>query len=205
VTTKGEPKPPKKPTGARGAGKSTRPALPSRKKPKSTLRRPTLAEAIARNRKVVELRLMEHKTWRQIAEEVGVNEMTARTGYRTYVEEIAPLIDSEDAFEKAREFLLKLEGIQSKFAAVAAGSNHEMVKIAALRSLVDAMWKEVELRQHLGLLPSDLAGLADETEARWVAQQVVALLRKYGAPQKAITELHEIMRVPEPPRALSAV
>lgn len=158
-------------------------------------RRPTTAQIVERNLKVVVMYETEFKTFAQIAAELGVDEKTAREGYSVHTEQIAPLLGG-DSMGKVLEFIRKLEGAQAKYAeflnSTEKGSN-AVTRMTALRHLVDTMWREIELRQAVGLLPSDLSSVATEMKTRWIMEQVGKLLEKYKMPPEAIRELHEIL------------
>lgn len=176
--------------GRQGAKPRTAPKPRMKRKPR---KRPTRAQLIQRARQIVLDRDVDWMSWSQIAEKHGVNEKTVRLNYDEYVNEIAPLIDGEDALEKAREFIRKLEGLQQRFADLAASSKNDSVKLGAMRELVVTLWREIELRQAVGLMPKHLGQLTVVAEVRWVAEQVLLLLKKYDAPPEAMRELHEIM------------
>jgi hypothetical protein len=156
-------------------------------------RRPTVSQIVKRNQEIVSDREIDCMTWGEIARKHGVTEKSARDGYVMYVAEIAPLVEYEQGFEKAREFVRVLEGMRARFVRIAVGAKQPGQRIAALREARETLAKEIELRQAIGLLPRDLRELSQVIERGWVAQQAIDLLRKYDAPEEAFTEFHEIM------------
>lgn len=155
--------------------------------------RPSVAKIIKRNRDIVLMHTGRYMSFTAISKELGVSEKTAREGYAMYIREIAPLVDAEDALEKAHEYLLKMEGITENLGAIYTNSDDDRVKIKALMSIMETMWREIELRQSLGLMPHKLGELQLVGEIRYVAEQVITLFRQLNAPPEVFRELQRIM------------
>jgi hypothetical protein len=164
-----------------------------RAKESQNKKHPTVAETVRRNQQIVVMRDVDMLTFTAIAGKLEISEKTAREGYGMYVNEIAPLIESEEALDKAREYLRKLEGVQSRFASIAATTRIETVRIQALRQIVDTMWREIELRQAIGLLPKNLGTLKVTADVRWFVDKVITLLEKHDVPEEMFDELDSIL------------
>ena len=94
---------------------------------------------------------------------------------------------------KALEYLRMLEGARGKLGEIVSATDRDSVRIAALREIVTTIWREIELRQKLGLLPNRLADVRVIEDQRFFAEQVVAVLERYNAPQEAFEELAAIL------------
>lgn len=160
---------------------------------KHPARSPTAA-IVARNQQIVLDREVDSMTWTAIGLKHKISERTARDGYAEYVGEIAPLVEYEEGFEKAREFLRVLEGVRQRFAEIASDKTQQTpARISAWREVVNTLMEEVNFRQAIGLLPDRLGDLKQVVERRWVAEQFIRLLDKYEVPEEAYVEFHEIM------------
>lgn len=163
-------------------------------------RHPTTAQIVARNLQIVRMYEVDYKTFTTIAAALEIDEKTAREGYRMYSEEIAPLLVGGEEMLKVGEFIRKLEGAQERFAEML---NDEKVAVEnqmkALRNLIETMWREIELRQAVGLLPKNLGTIKVDLKVRWVMEQVFTVLKKYDMPEEAFVELQTILRSQRPP------
>jgi hypothetical protein len=168
----------------------------STKKPtgKAVVGRTPTSVAVQRNQQIVEDREIDCMTWGEIARKHKVTEKTAREGYKDYVANIAPLVQYEQGFEKAREFVRVMEGVRSRLQKIAADpTSGASARVAAYNSVVASLMKEIEFRQMIGLLPRNLRDLSQVIERGWVARQVIELLDDIEAPEEAYVKLHEIM------------
>lgn len=182
----------KKATAKKSTVKRARGAV--RPRAERNAKHPTIAETIKRNLEIVYDREILHMGWSAVAKKHDVTEKTAREGFKMHVKEIAPLMESEDALDKAYEYVRKLEGIQQRFAEIANGAKAtDGVKLQALREIVNTMQREIELRQAVGMLPRDLHDLNEIADGRFVAENLARLLERIDAPQEAFEELAAIM------------
>jgi hypothetical protein len=160
---------------------------------------PSVAEILKRDQQIVIDRDVDFLTWTQIAEKHDVTEKTAHEAYERYTQEVAPLFADEDALVRVYEHLRKLEGVQARFARMANNSKNDSAQLGALREMVATMKAEMELRQHIGLLPRNLAQLRRETQIASLGDRIIALFKKHNLPPEAYEELHAIV-APERPR-----
>lgn len=134
-------------------------------------------------------------TWTEIAVKHGISETTAYTTYYEYTEEIAPLLTNEVPKAVGEQLLRKLQGIQQRIAEIAGSASQDTIRLGALNSLAALLQKEIELRQHLGLLPKKLGDITLISDQLWAAEQIVLVLRSLEAPPDAFRRVAEILEV----------
>src|SRR5436305_11922644 len=127
----------------------------ARKQPGSNPRRPTQAQSIRRQQLIVADRDGGNMTFSQIAKKYGMDEREVRRAYERYIAEIAPLMTAVVPEEKLVEYLRALESARQQFARIAQTADNDSAKVGALREVVRTIFREVELYQHLGLLPKN--------------------------------------------------
>jgi hypothetical protein len=159
----------------------------------SNPRRPTQAQSIKRQQEIVAEHDIERLTFAEIARKHGTGEKEVREAYWRYVREIAPLIAGAAPDERALEYLRELEIVRQRLWKIAEGADNDSARVGALREVVKTTGKEVELLQHLGLMPRNLGDLRRIAEERWMAQQFFRLLKHLDAPPKAFSELEAIL------------
>lgn len=159
----------------------------------SNRKRLTHAQALARQQEIVLAYDVEHLTFAQIARRLAMGEKEVRQAYGRYISEIAPLMNIVSADEKAGEYLRSLEEVRQELRQIASSAANDSARVGALRELVKVIFKELELRQHLGLMPSPTSDLALVVEQRWAVQQVAQLLQEIDAPAEALERLEQIL------------
>lgn len=168
---------------------------PARKKTGAAKRpqkkRITQAESLQRSREIVVEHEVEHLTFAAIAANREMDEKTVRECYYRYVNEIAPVIASEVPIEKAMEYMRMLEGLRQK---LAEDINNEArpVRHNAIKEIRATMKEEIELRQHLGLLPHRMGDVQVLARQRWMGQVMAQALRKLGASPEMIRVLGDV-------------
>jgi hypothetical protein len=91
-------------------------------KPGANRRRLTQVESIRRQQEIVRLREVERRTFREIAEAVGMGENETREAFRRYVNDVAPLLAVPAADEQIVEHLRALDEIRQSLWRVAPAS-----------------------------------------------------------------------------------
>lgn len=152
-----------------------------------------ISKAIARAQQIVIDRDRDWLSWTEIAAKHKIAETTARKSYRDYVEGVAPLLASEIPMEIGHELVRKLQGVQARIAEIAHTATHDSVRLGALNSLTRVLHEEIELRQHLGLLPKRLGDVHVISDQLWAAEQIVVVLRELEAPPEAFRRVAEIL------------
>ncbi len=171
-----------------------RPGKPPHKRAGGANRkRLTHAQSIERQQAIVHRYDVEHVSFAQIARELGMGEKETREAYGRYVREIAPLMSVGAPEEKAAEYLRTLEDVRQQLARIGESADNDSARVGALRELVKVMFREIELRQHLGLLPRKLPELRTLVEQRWAGQQIAQLLSELDAPPAAVEKLAAIL------------
>lgn len=162
--------------------------------------RPTVAQSLARQRRIVVAREVEQMTWGAIAEELKMDERDVRRAYETHITEVAPLLAEESPPMVALEYMRALEAVRQQLVKAAGDAgDHVSARVGALREAVATLSKEIELRQHLGLFPKDLGNLQTIVRLEYMAVQCARLLRRYNAPPQAIEELKLLLAGKELP------
>jgi hypothetical protein len=153
----------------------------------------THAESVKRQQRIVRAYDVEHQTFSEIARQLTMGEKEVREAYRRYVNDMAPLMNSLSADEKATEYLRTLEDIAQQLRYIAAFADNDSARVGALRELLKVVFKDIELRQHLGLFPTKPGALVRELEERWLGGQIADLLHEYGMPPEALRKLEAIL------------
>ncbi len=153
----------------------------------------THAQSIKRQQKIVHEHDVEHLTFGKIAQNLEMGEKEVREAYARYVRDIAPLMTVATPDEKATEYLRSLEDVRQQLARIADNADNDSARVGALRELVKVMFKEIELRQHLGMLPTPLTNIRDEAERRWAGQQIANLLADLKVPPEGLERLEAIL------------
>jgi hypothetical protein len=165
----------------------------SRAKPKSK-KRMTQAEVLRRHRQIVILKDGGGKSWVSIAQEMDMDEDAVRTAYWDYTREVVPLIQTEQPPEVAVSYMRMLELQRESLLQTADTTTNESVKVGAIRAAVGIIVREVELRQHLGLMPTNMGDLPKIEAMRDVIQVFLGALRKLNAPREVYDEIANEMR-----------
>jgi hypothetical protein len=140
------------------------------------------------------MRRTEFKTFARIALDLGIDEKTAREGFRSYTEEIAPTLVNSDAMLQAVEFIGKYEAAQEWYAKVVADEKEAtVVRMQALKHVMETMSAEITLRQEFGFLPKNLGTVRVEMKARYIIERVFDVVEKYDMPDAALDELEQII------------
>ena len=145
------------------------------------------AAAIRRQQRIVRLRDVERLTYAEIAAEIGMGEKEVRLAYRRYVDEVAPLLAAPAADEQIAEALRRLDDLVQRLWRLLESGKNETACVGAARTIADLTFREIELRQHLGLLPR----LSQVTEYPWMAEQIRRIFDKYDLPAEALEEIQQ--------------
>ena len=86
-----------------------------------------------------------------------MGEKEAREIYRRYHEEIAPLIAAAAPDEQAQEYLRAYENLRQRLLEIADSADNDSARVGALREFRNTLADEIKLRQHVGLMPKQLA------------------------------------------------
>jgi hypothetical protein len=156
-------------------------------------RETALTKLVARQQQIVIDRDVHWMTWTTIAAKHKITERTARRNYQEYVTGIAPLLTNEIPREVGHELVRKLQGIEQQIAAMVGATTNDLVKLGALNSLARVLGQEIELRQHLGLLPKRLGDIHLISDQLWAAEQIIVVLRELKAPAEAYDRVSEIL------------
>jgi hypothetical protein len=156
-------------------------------------RRPTQAQSIKRQQEIVADRDGAGISFTEIARKHGMGEKEVREAYRRYIEEIAPLMTASAPAAKVGLYLRELESVRHQLHRIAEHADNDSAKVGALREIVKTISKEVELQQHLGMLPKNLGEISVHWEQRWVVQQIVSVLERFDAPPEAFRELEQAL------------
>jgi hypothetical protein len=156
-------------------------------------RRRTQAQLLELQQEIVVDRDMRMLTWATIGRKHGIGEKEARGMYRRYVDEIAPLLASEGPAEQAHEYLRAFENVRQRLLAIADKADNDSARVGALRELVKTLSKEVELRQHTGLMPRNLADGSVQKEQERLLQRVEETLRRHNVAPEVYRELAAIL------------
>jgi len=174
-----------------GGGKSKKSSI--EKGGGANRKRLTHAQSIKRQQTIVHSYDVEHLSFAQIARELTMGEKEVRQAYGRYVRDIAPLMSAASPDEKAAEYLRTLEDVRQQLKRIGSDADNDSAQVGALRELVKVMFKEIELRQHLGLLPRNLQDMRTLAEQRWAGQQIAELLGELNAPPEALEKLEAIL------------
>jgi hypothetical protein len=156
-------------------------------------RRPTQAQSIRRQQEIVADHDGVGMSFAEIARKHRMGEKEVREAYRRYIEEIAPLMTASTPAAKVGLYLRELESVRHQLHQIAEHADNDSAKVGALREIVKTINKEVELQQHLGMLPKSLGEISVRWEQRWVVQQIVSVLERFDAPPEAFRELERAL------------
>jgi uncharacterized membrane protein YccC len=162
-------------------------------KPGANKRRLTQAESIRRQQEIVKLRDVERRTFGEIAGLVGMAEKETREAYHRYVRELAPLLSAPSADEQIAEALRALDDAGQLLWRLAADADNSSASVGALRGLIDLTFREIQLRQNLGLLPRPLSRITREADDAWLARKIASVFRKYEVPEAAVKEIEQLL------------
>lgn len=152
-------------------------------------RRLTQAQLLKRQQAILVDRDLHNMTWAAIGRKYSMGEKEARETYARYVREIAPLITEQAPEEKVFEYLRILEGTRQRLAEVVEDADNDSARIGGLREIVKTVSKEIELLEHAGLLPRDIAHARARAEQEWLLQRVEEVLHRRGVSPEVYEEL----------------
>lgn len=150
--------------------------MPSKDRPNATSRAKKLLQ---RNATIERMRL-EGQSVRQIAETLGLHPDTVKVACRELEQEGIVELKDDHAEETAWALLRGYELARYRFMAIynEAQGNHA-ARVGALKGYVDVLSKEVELRQHLRILPRDLGQIAVVINMRHVHATLEQALNRH--------------------------
>ena len=137
-------------------------------------------------------------TWVAIAKKHGMGEREVRVAYQRYVTEIRPLMSPSTPAATVSGYLDELRSIRRELRQIASSADNDSAKVGALREIVKTIGKEIELQQHLGMLPRNLGEIRLQWEHRWVVQQIVEVLQRFDVPADALSQLENVLSAPRP-------
>ena len=149
----------------------------------------TQAESIRRQQRIVQLRDVDRLTFARIADEVGIGEKEARLAYYRYLDQVAPLLQAPAADEQIGEALRTLDDLAQSLWGIAEKGTNENARVGAIRTLIDLIFRGIELRQHVGLLPRPLTQVVDHA---WMAEEILRVFEKHNVPAEAIDEVQQV-------------
>lgn len=160
-------------------------------------RRLTHAESLKRQQKIVLAHDVGHRTFAQIARQLGLGEKECREAYGRYVRDVAPLMSTFAADEAVTRHLRTLEEAMQQLRSIAAAADNDSARVGALRELVRTIFKDIELRQHLGMYPRPARHQTD-AERLWIGQEILRVFEQYGVPTEAGAEIQVILATENP-------
>ena len=162
-------------------------------KPGANRRHLTQAESLRRQQKIVRMREVERQTFGQIASAMGMAEKETREAFYRFVNDVAPLLNVPPADAQIAEHLRTLDDARQRLWRLVDEADNSSASVGALRALVDFTFKEIQLRQNLGLLPKPLSRITREADDAWLAQEIARVFRKYEMPTEAVAEIEDLL------------
>lgn len=120
-----------------------------------------------------------------------MGEKEVRLAYYRYLEEVAPLLAAPAADEQIVADLRTLDELVQCLWGIAENGRNDSARVGAARLIADLVFRSIELRQHLGLLPRPLSQVVDNA---WMAEQIRRIFEKHNVPAAAIEEIQHVFR-----------
>jgi hypothetical protein len=149
-------------------------------------------EKVDRDRQVV-ADCLRGLTWATIAQRHGLSERHCREIVEQW-RVSQPALDQLDPLELIQEALERRETLIEEFALLAEGSNHEAVRLGALKARHAALIDYTGLLIACGLLPPSLGQAAVEIDVHRLTQHILDVFDRYGVDEAARRDLVELLR-----------
>lgn len=156
--------------------------------------RPTQAQSLARQMRIVVDHDLNNLTFGEIAQKYAMGEKEAREAYRRHVTEIVPLLTDLTPDDKAAQYLRALEDTRKRLERRAKDADNDSAAVGAYKQIVKTIAEEIRLCQHFGLMPKEADAMRLVPDYSWMAKQIGDLLEKHGAPPEAFAELEGILK-----------
>lgn len=104
-----------------------------------------------------------------------------------------PKLRHQDPLEIIEDILEGYQADLSELAMVSSATKNEAVRVGAINARMGARDRIVALLQATGILPRELGRLRVELDVRFIAEQVIVIMEKYGLPEEGMDELLKLM------------
>jgi DNA-binding transcriptional MerR regulator len=121
------------------------------------------------------------QSWATLAEQHGLSESRCRRVFAAWRKENPNTYQGRPPIELVHEMLERLEALAEQLADIAASTEADTTKIAAINSQADKLLRAAELMQATGILPHDLGTLRIQLDAQVLALRLIRVLNEQGA------------------------
>lgn len=131
-------------------------------------------------------------TYESIAATLEIDRTTAIKVVKEF-RDSQPKLRHQDPLEIVEDILEGYQADLSELAMVSSATKNEAVRVGAINARMAARDRIVALLQATGILPRELGRLRVELDVRFIAEQVIVIMEKYGLPEEGMDELLKLM------------